>query len=116
MLLIVLYQFNQFSSYVSAQSFLIVLFFLIFIFLENYQKFVKVIILVELIELVQYYKLLCISTCIEFCFVTSWHILCIFSRASAIAFLKCSVDVVLQENFDSIPNFIISGAARSGII
>ena len=115
-LLIVLYQFNQFSSLMFCLIFFDSgLFFLIFHFLGKLSKKCgKIIILVELIELVQYYKLLCISTCVKSWLITSWHILCIFSKANAIAILKCFVDVVLQENFDSIPNFIISGAARSG--
>ena len=38
---------------------------------------------------------------------------CISSKEAAIALLKRWVDVEPEENLDSIPNLIISGAARS---
>lgn len=45
--------------------------------------------------------------------IAIWHIARMSSKADAINTLNCFVEVWEHENFDSIPNLIISGEARS---
>lgn len=62
------------------------------------------------------YKIYNLDLCEISLFKCKLQISCICLREEKIAFLNCSVDVSLHENFDSIPNVMVFGAIMSNFI